>query len=1430
MSGGMEGPQIASMSILDRGDAPAQAIIDKTTRAKAKRVADETKEELDKIRNRVAKTIDAFEMNEQYVNDNKSAILVPDLIELEKIISDAIAKKKYQQEVVIFIVGYENNCAQRAKLLSSLNEFFVTSMNTYDEDELMPRHEIDLEEVSTSIQTALDTAENATQKLSEINHEMVTYIQTVTGGKAATKSKKKLEKALQQAKDDIQSLTEKLLGAQTEIEDKEDQMTRLYKQIDLKNMDIQKQKAQTEAARDKLKQVEELKLVIRARDDEIDGYNKKIADLQLHIQQIEQSREASQAKLRSSNEDNENAIEKLNIKLMQTQVALEDLKIDLKKEHDTAVKDIRKQHKKETEQLKNEYEEKIKKLENTIQAYMEEELERVKRWESDSEDEAERTYSRRSTNLDGTTSLSRKSSRVSKDKPGSRQKKDQQSRQNSEDSLKTATPKPVSRTKTNLETVEEVPFDESIPLEDEQRWANLPPQKLRSGFKQYRNESLLLITSLQSEVKTHKEESTKKYNKIKGQFRDTQHKWEAERQVLTEQVEQAQRLQTEAEKEADDSMLQLEVFVNEHDKLNKALEEEKEKTKQVTEELESKKERKKLTPEQREMLKLDKSTAKTPETTKEQVEDETQTTPLPVTDHSQQTSRTEMYRDLSQLLPTADTMSSQDPPKSRQTTTTVDTGKATGAPSEMMSEMSRPESPNDQKEMLNKLKAQMEERRAERQSRATSMHGSLLSAKSRTETATTDDVPFPEVDEEGDDAGVDVIDATTSPMTIGSATSRKSVSIAEHPVVQEYLKTYQSVINFKEELVKLLQEKELMSHVEQLNDIPIVEFDTDRLVHVQAAEMQENTDKFLREISNILSSLINNDMDPRVSSLMSRGLTSQTFTTQQSQPTVTETIQQPSVREVSNLTDESEAMIKELKDAYDKLRDEKDSDKKVYEEQLNHNAVVMMEMQDMVTDLQRELAAAGSAARYGSTAQSREQDPAIMFSSLDLDRNQRMLKKGLHTNKVTPETYNKAVDAMEKYTDLPSKRLVHLVKKYTHHVQMKAIEETVRESQSLDDDVFQLLDKMESLQNARAQRWNERMDDMGEERMRLAQILMDTLTMIEEESGIFLIKPIYSWKGKGYIAKYTGKISNNYRPTKIVSRALTPLREGTPMNMVPAPTPASLHTSKVMTRPSTQGAGDGPDDEEVPMQGSSVNVGPDTQPMWSMSVSQTKPPSVDGTTKLPSSMITTPRLLELDVNRMLIGQNTISASIRPVQSDDRLVMASNTNLRSYMTIARPSANPSPNMRVKRPHSTPGTMPDMQTAAPPSTPFVNQNSSGSGSRLRAKSAEAFNVAQPLPPIKVPSSEDGLANAPPNTKSSAGSTKSLKSVAITTPRDSPIQQRPSPPNTPPGSSLRPSVSPGTTPLPPETPVGHVTKIIARSPSQSTVHSLPPVEAES
>ena len=75
-------------------------------------------------------------------------------------------------------------------------------------------------------------------------------------------------------------------------------------------------------------------------------------------------------------------------------------------------------------------------------------------------------------------------------------------------------------------------------------------------------------------------------------------------------------------------------------------------------------------------------------------------------------------------------------------------------------------------------------------------------------------------------------------------------------------------------------------------------------------------------------------------------------------------------------------------------------------------------------------------------------------------------------------------------------------------------EENLKQSSSLNEHVFGALEKMEVLQNQRARRWGDRMDQLASERGRLVQLMTSTFEKIEEDTGIFLIKPVYSYKSR----------------------------------------------------------------------------------------------------------------------------------------------------------------------------------------------------------------------------------------------------------------------------------------------------------------------------
>ena len=124
-----------------------------------------------------------------------------------------------------------------------------------------------------------------------------------------------------------------------------------------------------------------------------------------------------------------------------------------------------------------------------------------------------------------------------------------------------------------------------------------------------------------------------------------------------------------------------------------------------------------------------------------------------------------------------------------------------------------------------------------------------------------------------------------------------------------------------------------------------------------------------------------------------------------------------------------------------------------------------MEMQDTINALQRELAALGEKqplipeVKIKQHQNSKEignvriyriynnvtflqsaKDTPIMFSRLDSERNAKVMKRALNDERIDEGRYKDAVQTMDAYVEIPSKRLANLAQKYVHHVQMKEIE------------------------------------------------------------------------------------------------------------------------------------------------------------------------------------------------------------------------------------------------------------------------------------------------------------------------------------------------------------------------------------------------------
>ena len=68
-------------------------------------------------------------------------------------------------------------------------QFFSTYINSIDEEEITPKPAVEneMEEISTRVQEAMDTASSAAQRLNDIGTDLFNFVEKLHGGKAASK-------------------------------------------------------------------------------------------------------------------------------------------------------------------------------------------------------------------------------------------------------------------------------------------------------------------------------------------------------------------------------------------------------------------------------------------------------------------------------------------------------------------------------------------------------------------------------------------------------------------------------------------------------------------------------------------------------------------------------------------------------------------------------------------------------------------------------------------------------------------------------------------------------------------------------------------------------------------------------------------------------------------------------------------------------------------------------------------------------------------------------------------------------------------------------------------------------------------------------------------------------------------------------------------
>nr|XP_042707560.1 uncharacterized protein LOC101936663 isoform X10 [Chrysemys picta bellii] len=215
-------------------------------------------------------------------------VSLPDAQEqLAAVLGDPVKKRRYQQQVTVFIVGYQESCGQRNSLLSQLQEFFSCSveLGLGEESHSLPDDfPVHMDDVAGTVTAALSSAEAAMSRLADLNKEIVSYVTSALATHSPKRShRKQVEKAVDKAKEEVVQIKHRLLQAQADVETKERQLKDLQQLSEMKAKESRLFRAQLESTQRRLQGLEQesgaqrahLEAELRSRDSrivELDGF------------------------------------------------------------------------------------------------------------------------------------------------------------------------------------------------------------------------------------------------------------------------------------------------------------------------------------------------------------------------------------------------------------------------------------------------------------------------------------------------------------------------------------------------------------------------------------------------------------------------------------------------------------------------------------------------------------------------------------------------------------------------------------------------------------------------------------------------------------------------------------------------------------------------------------------------------------------------------------------------------------------------------------------------------------------------------------------------------------------------------------------------------------------------------------------------------
>ena len=247
-------PALVSIINVKPFNSPAEKILLKCEASRNERKRNETKEELEKIQERISYSIDqyeysskrALELLEETAGTNGAHIeVIDDPAQLYELLADTKQRAQYKQKFAVFIIGYEQKCDNREKLLTQIEDFFMETKASNiaklaaAADEVLSE-EINFDDTMTTISVALETTSGALAKLQKLQQDISQVFAVYAAFPNDKKGRKKLEKALLKAQEDCNNLNTTVAKVQSELDEMKERSKKLQKQLEAKSSEVTK--------------------------------------------------------------------------------------------------------------------------------------------------------------------------------------------------------------------------------------------------------------------------------------------------------------------------------------------------------------------------------------------------------------------------------------------------------------------------------------------------------------------------------------------------------------------------------------------------------------------------------------------------------------------------------------------------------------------------------------------------------------------------------------------------------------------------------------------------------------------------------------------------------------------------------------------------------------------------------------------------------------------------------------------------------------------------------------------------------------------------------------------------------------------------------------------------------------------------------------